>query len=200
MANYTDPRKQELARRDAALIARLNTLLADESTMARLRAELAATAESVRSRSEADQVFLWQQTADRGYPLRDVASYDDWQKRGRHVRRGSKALKVISPVHAVRTDADGICQVPSDARTKAALFDISDTQPLDGDQPAEVITQPHVDTRTEERAPTAVTSTQSPAVSIEAQALAGLLTQVNNAGSACFAKATPRTPSSAPAR
>ncbi|HEY0696131.1 MAG TPA: hypothetical protein VGD71_44695 [Kribbella sp.] len=45
MARYTDEDKNEFARRDTALIARLNALLADDTAMTRMRAELADTAE-----------------------------------------------------------------------------------------------------------------------------------------------------------
>jgi len=182
MPRYTPETRQELARREAALITHLNELLADTTAMARIRAELADTAETVRTLDIVDQVFLWQQANARGQRLRDVATYEQWRARGRHVLRGSKALRVIATATAIGIDDEGNPRVEDGARTRAQWFDISDTQLIEPDSPDNAGSQLHTAEVACSVLDPAPTSSVSAADSAAASALAALIIQADEAG------------------
>ena len=182
MSRYTNETKHEFARREAALIAHLNEVLADTAAMTRIRAELVDAAETVRTLDIVDQVFLWQQANARGQRLRDVATYEQWRARGRHVLRGSKALRVIATATAIGIDDEGNPRVEDGARTRAQWFDISDTQLIEPDSPDNAGSQLHTAEVACAVVDPAPTSSVSVADSAAASALAALIIQADEAG------------------
>ncbi|MEO6083610.1 MAG: ArdC family protein, partial [Umezawaea sp.] len=182
MPRYTTETKQEFARREAALIAHLNEVLADTAAMTRIRTELADAAETVRTLDIVDQVFLWQQTNARGQRLHDVATYEQWRARGRHVLKGSKALRVIATATAVSLDAKGNHRVEDGTRTRAQWFDISDTQLIEPDPPDNAGLRRHTAEKASSVEDPAPTNSVSTADSAAASALAALIIHADEVG------------------
>lgn len=76
-------------------------------------------------------LWLSMQAAERGMPLSHVAGFRAWQKLGRQVRKGEKALKVLAPSrYKVTDETSGEDRWAVRGFTLASVFDASQT---DGD-------------------------------------------------------------------
>lgn len=80
-----------------ALIAQANRELEDPESqiLARLQSTDPTIGPRVRGYSLRNQVLLVQQATERGLSLADVATFPQWRARGRTVRKGEKALRVV---------------------------------------------------------------------------------------------------------
>lgn len=54
-----------------------------------------------------NQMLAWGQLHARGLPLGPIATYKDWQKLGRQVRRDEKAIELVMPVTVNKKDESG---------------------------------------------------------------------------------------------
>jgi antirestriction protein ArdC len=60
-----------------------------------------------RGYSIGNQLLAWSQCLARDIPLGPIATYKDWQKLGRQVSKGQKAIALVRPVVINKKDADG---------------------------------------------------------------------------------------------
>jgi len=122
--------RDERARLDAAVEA----TLADPAILTEVRAQLEATAESVRTLGETDQIRLVLQARERGFALSDVAPFDLWKARDRSVIAGETSLRLSggAPVFDVG-QTHSLTEVPEPAGHDDTEPATSDAAP--GEQP-----------------------------------------------------------------
>lgn len=64
-----------------------------------------------------NQILAAMQLAERGLPLSPIASFNDWKKKGRFVRKGQTGIKMYFPVTIKRKNTDGATGEQAEAET-----------------------------------------------------------------------------------
>jgi len=96
---FTPEQRQEREQADKQLREQARELLADPDAVAAMVEQLITVSRSpkVLRYSLRNQAILTKQVEARGMTLTDVDSFRGWLERGRCVRKGEKALRVVAP-------------------------------------------------------------------------------------------------------
>jgi antirestriction protein ArdC len=129
----TEAEREGRRRRDRERLAEATrALLSSEGWTAWLCARATLHGYSLRN-----TLLIAQEARRRGFTPTHVAGFKAWLKLGRCVRRGERGIAILGPVRVKERDGDdeetGECRVFF--RT-AYVFDVSQTQPLPGVEPA----------------------------------------------------------------
>lgn len=85
------------AEQDKQLRDTADRFLEDPQRVGLMTTALTTASPRVQSYSQRNQALLYTQCQDRGIALTDVATYRQWAERGRQVRKGQRALRIVAP-------------------------------------------------------------------------------------------------------
>ncbi|MET8427767.1 ArdC-like ssDNA-binding domain-containing protein [Nocardia sp. NPDC004860] len=139
--SYSEAERAERAAADAEIRDQADALLSDPAAVAALIAKLSrCTAPKMLRYSLRNCAMLEKQGEERGMDVTDVENFRGWQMRGRVVRRGERALRIVAPrgTEEAKKDRD------SDAHSETGWIEpgtTSSTQSADGDSGTETKTR-----------------------------------------------------------
>jgi hypothetical protein len=135
----TPQQRAERARVDDELLERAARTLAGDARVIGdwVREAVGGMSPRILGYSLRNQMLLMEQAGDRGIRLTDVDTFRGWLNRGRCVRRGETGLRIIRPVGTIGDDPKG-SQDQADTQDQTDTKDQTDTEPRQGErEPAE---------------------------------------------------------------
>ncbi|WP_067469682.1 ArdC family protein [Nocardia amamiensis] len=147
---YTPEQRAERDAADKAIKDAADEKLTDPEAVAAMVGQLAqATSPKLLRYSLRNVAMLWNQAEERGITLTDVDSFKGWKARGRSIRKGERALRIVAPKGTEKAEGSDTAEpepaefitVDTDdqgdetaARTRfrmVVVFDISQTEGIE---------------------------------------------------------------------
>ncbi|WP_067721657.1 ArdC-like ssDNA-binding domain-containing protein [Nocardia yamanashiensis] len=155
---YSEAERAERDAADAAIRDQADALLSDPAAVAALISKLSrCTAPKMLRYSLRNCAMLEKQGQERGMDVTDVENFRGWQMRGRSIRKGERALRIVAPrgTEEVKNDnnaepapTDSAAEGETQTKTRfrmAPVFDISQTDGIENFDGEPVTVEPVAD-------------------------------------------------------